>query len=86
MAVLDVHFTLAASQRDADTSQRLLWPWCRQTGWRLIKATMKEAGISGSRAAQSRQRWLGHARLSTTAIYAAASRPEEAAFVARFWG
>jgi integrase len=31
------------------------------------------------------QRWLGHARLSTTAIYAAASGPEEQAFAARFW-
>jgi integrase/recombinase XerD len=31
------------------------------------------------------QRWLGHARISTTAIYAAASGPEEVAFAARFW-
>jgi site-specific recombinase XerD len=31
------------------------------------------------------QRWLGHARLSTTAIYAAASGPEELDFAARFW-
>lgn len=31
------------------------------------------------------QRWLGHARLSTTAIYANASGPEEQAFAARFW-
>lgn len=31
------------------------------------------------------QRWLGHARISTTAIYADASGPEEAAFAARFW-
>ena len=31
------------------------------------------------------QRWLGHARLSTTAIYADASGPEEAAFAAGFW-
>lgn len=32
------------------------------------------------------QRWLGHARISTTAIYAAASGPEEVAFAKRFWG
>jgi integrase/recombinase XerD len=32
------------------------------------------------------QRWLGHARISTTAIYANASGPEELAFAARFWG
>jgi integrase/recombinase XerD len=31
------------------------------------------------------QRWLGHARISTTAIYAAASGPEEVAFAQRFW-
>jgi len=31
------------------------------------------------------QRWLGHARLSTTAIYADASGPEELAFAKRFW-
>lgn len=31
------------------------------------------------------QRWLGHARISTTAIYAAASGPEEVAFAGRFW-
>ena len=31
------------------------------------------------------QRWLGHARISPTAIYADASGDEEAAFAARFW-
>ena len=31
------------------------------------------------------QRWLGHARISTTAIYAEASGPEEQAFAERFW-
>lgn len=31
------------------------------------------------------QRWLGHARMSTTAIYADASGPEELAFASRFW-
>jgi site-specific recombinase XerD len=31
------------------------------------------------------QRWLGHARISTTAIYADACGPEEAAFAERFW-
>ena len=31
------------------------------------------------------QRWLGHARISTTAIYAAACGPEEHAFAALFW-
>jgi integrase len=31
------------------------------------------------------QRWLGHARMTTTAIYAAACGPEEMAFARRFW-
>ena len=31
------------------------------------------------------QRWLGHARMSTTAIYAEVSGPEETAFAKRFW-
>jgi integrase len=31
------------------------------------------------------QRWLGHARISTTAIYAAVSGPEEMALATRFW-
>ncbi len=31
------------------------------------------------------QRWLGHARMSTTAIYADVSGPEERSFAERFW-
>jgi integrase/recombinase XerD len=31
------------------------------------------------------QRWLGHARIATTAIYASACGDEEAAFAARLW-
>jgi len=31
------------------------------------------------------QRWMGHARISTTAIYADVSGPEERSFAARFW-
>ena len=31
------------------------------------------------------QKWMGHARISTTAIYTDASGDEEAAFAARFW-
>jgi integrase/recombinase XerD len=31
------------------------------------------------------QRWLGHARLSTTAIYADLSGPEEYHFAKRYW-
>jgi integrase len=31
------------------------------------------------------QKWLGHARISTTAIYAAVAGPEEMLFAERFW-
>jgi integrase len=31
------------------------------------------------------QKWLGHSRISTTAIYAAVSGPEEMLFAERFW-
>ena len=31
------------------------------------------------------QRWIGHARMSSTAIYTDACGPDEAAFAARFW-
>lgn len=31
------------------------------------------------------QKWLGHASMTTTAVYADASGPEEAAFAQRFW-
>jgi integrase len=31
------------------------------------------------------QRWLGHARMSTTSIYADVSGPEEQEFAVRFW-
>jgi integrase/recombinase XerD len=31
------------------------------------------------------QRWLGHARITTTAIYADACGPEEIAFAGKFW-
>jgi integrase/recombinase XerD len=27
-----------------------LFPWCRQTGWRIVKATMEQANISGPQA------------------------------------
>lgn len=104
MSALDAHFLLSSTQHDTLTLNRHPWPWCRQTGWRVIKSIMKEAGISG-RAASPRglrhafgvgtlqagipitlvQRWLGHARLATTAIYTAASGPEETAFAARYW-
>lgn len=104
MAAIARHFNLRKLQRDAEGSQRRLWPWSRWTAWRLVKGAMDDAGIIGCRACprglrhgfgvgtlQSGvpinlvQRWLGHARLSTTAIYASAIGPEEADFAGKFW-
>ncbi len=101
---LEGHFGLSGLQGDPLRNGRPLWPWCRSTGWRLIKSIMSDANIVG-RAACPRgfrhsfgvgalhaqvpltllQRWLGHARLSSTAIYADASGPEERAIADRYW-
>jgi integrase len=98
------HFDLACRALLSDGATVRLWPWCRTTGWRLVKQVMAGAGIAGRPACprglrhgfaigalQAQvplnlvQRWLGHARMSTTAIYADASGPEERALAARFW-
>lgn len=103
MAALDGHFGIAEAQRLAADDSRL-WPWCRTTGWRIVKKAMTSSGVAGRQACPRglrhgfavgilqagipltlAQRWLGHARLSTTAIYADVSGPEEAALAARFW-
>jgi len=104
MTALDDHFMLAEIQRSADASNVRLWPWCRQTAWRLIKEVMDQAAVVGRPACPRGlrhsfgvgtlqagvplnlvQRWMGHARMSTTAIYADASGDEERAFARRFW-
>lgn len=104
MAAIDRHFNLQELQRNPETSNRRLWPWCRVTAWRMVKRAMRDAGVVGRPACPRGlrhafgvgtlqalvplhlvQRWMGHARISTTAIYADASGDEEAAFAARFW-
>lgn len=81
-----------------------LWPWGRTTGWKVVKAVMRKAGISGDlckpkalrhafavEAGQKCvplnivQRWLGHARIETTAIYASAIGDEERNLARRTW-
>lgn len=81
-----------------------LWPWCRQTGWRHIKAVMAEAGIVGPQASPKglrhqfgirtvehrippaiAQRWMGHAKPQSTAIYQQAVGTEERRLAARMW-
>lgn len=101
---LDSTFTIESRQSDPAIAHQPLWPMSRITVWRLVKATMHAAGITGAKASprglrhafgvgtlQSGvplhllQRWFGHARLSTTAIYADVTGPEEFAFAQRFW-
>lgn len=81
-----------------------LFPWCRQTAWRHVKAIMAECRIRGAHAMPKglrhgfgianaeqnvppglTQRWMGHARLETTAIYQHAVGDEERAFAERIW-
>jgi Phage integrase family len=83
---------------------RRLWPWCRTTGWKIVRTVMLKAGIPDSlckpkalrhafavEAGQKGialnivQRWLGHARIETTAIYASAIGDEERNLARRAW-
>jgi integrase len=101
---LEEHFAITERQSDPSLRHKQLWPFSRTTGWRIVKAVMREANVCGPRACprglrhsfgvgavQSGipvtllQRWMGHARLSTTAIYTDVSGPEERAIAARFW-
>ena len=103
MAALDAHFGLAVAQREGGAAEQRLWPCCRTTAWRHIKAAMADSGIAGRHACPRGlrhgfgvgtlqagvpltlvQRWLGHARLTTTAIYAECSGPEERSFANGF--
>ena len=64
-----------------------LWSWCRQTAWRRVGWAMTKAGIIGAQAVpiSLTARWMGHARLDTTAIYQDAVGREERAFAERIW-
>jgi integrase/recombinase XerD len=81
-----------------------VWNFSRATGYRLIKAKMKQAGITGGMASPKGLRhghgvacvsgkvplttikkWLGHARLETTAIYLEVSGDEERELAKRLW-
>ncbi|AXG72995.1 site-specific integrase [Flavobacterium arcticum] len=80
-----------------------LWTFSLRTGSRLIKASMKKAGISGVRSCARGLRhgfavhavnkvpltmvkkWLGHASLTTTAIYLDIFGEEEREIAKRIW-
>jgi integrase len=49
MLALETCFQLRRHQRDPNNAMRI-WAFHRVTGWRLIRAIMKEAGINGVRA------------------------------------
>jgi integrase/recombinase XerD len=77
-----------------------LWPWSRMTGWRAVHAVMVAgphaspkglrhgfgvAAVSAGIPLNLVQKWLGHAQLTTTAIYADAVGEEEQSIAARMW-
>jgi integrase/recombinase XerD len=61
-----------------------LWPWSRMTGWRAVHALMQAAVIAGI-PLNVVQKWLGHAPLSTTAVYANAVGAEAKGIARRMW-
>ncbi len=85
-------------------AQAKLWGFSRVTAYRLIKAKMKQASVSGGMACPKGLRhghavacvsgkiplttikkWLGHARLETTAIYLDVDGEEERELAQRIW-
>jgi integrase len=81
-----------------------VWSFSRSTAYRMIKAKMREAKISGGMAMPKGlrhglavaclfvkiplptiQKWLGHARLDTTAIYLDVIGEEERELAKRLW-
>jgi len=86
---------IKAAQRNLLTANKPIWPWCRTTGWKHVKQTMKKTGLVGAHACPKGLRhafgvtglqkqvpinmvrkWLGHSKLSTTAIQACFARFE----------
>lgn len=97
---------LAAVHALNGSSYAQLWSWSRSQAWRLVKGTMKKAGINtkmpygtckglrhsfGIHAVTHNvplnvvQSLLGHASMSTTAIYVDAVGDERRALVSRMW-
>ena len=86
-----------------DKQEQGLWAFSLRTGSRVIKSSMKKAGISGIRScarglrhgfavhAVSKvpltmvKKWLGHASLTTTAIYLDVIGAEEREIAKRIW-
>ena len=60
-----MHSLREAPKRGNDHADRPLWPWSRMTAWRQVKAVIA-AGVP----LNMLSKWMGHATLETTAIYA----------------
>lgn len=104
MAALAIAFDLEGAQSSPSRAGARLWPFCRQTAWRSVKAVMLAAGVRGTCAMPKGlrhgfavaafqalvpshlvQRWMGHASLSTTAVYGDVMGEDERAFAERLW-
>lgn len=96
--------TLLGEIQPEREAARRVWNYSRPTGYRMVKACMERAGITGGMASPKGLRhgfavacianniplttirkWLGHARLETTAIYLGVSGDEERALARRLW-
>jgi len=78
---LDLVHDVRQLQRRGRARGARLWHWHRATAWRRVVAVMRDAGIPLNMV----QKWLGHAQLSTTAIYADAVGAEEHNIASRMW-
>lgn len=100
MAALDRYFGISSARRDAGrlwpwsrvTAWRLIKTVMHNAGVEGRQACargLRHGFAIGALQAQVplnlAQRWLGHAQISTTAIYAAACGPEELGFAEKFW-
>jgi integrase/recombinase XerD len=100
MVRLDQHFRLSAAPPDGGqlwpwcrvTAWRLIKDVMRRAGVegrracpRGLRHSFGIAALQAQVPLNLAQRWLGHAHISTTAIYAAACGPEEIAFAERLW-
>ena len=103
---IDFIESLDATHDLREATSAKLWQWSRSQAWRIVKATMSEAGIDtympygtckglrhsfGIHAVTRNvplnvvQSLLGHASMSTTAIYVDAVGDERRALVSRMW-
>lgn len=92
---------LARHQLVCAQPEQRLWSTSRTTVWKDVKLVMREVGVpafcatpkafgvggivSANVPLNLMQRWLGHSRIETTAIYANAVGPEERAIASRMW-